>query len=133
MNVLLDTRALIWTLTDSSRLSARARAVLVNPDTVVHVSAVTLTEMAVKATAGTLTIEGTTLAELPAVLTSRGVHLIAMEPTEATALAALPVRADHPDPFGRMLTIQALTRGLTLLSPDRTIPPYRKDGLSLIW
>ncbi|MDR1854564.1 MAG: type II toxin-antitoxin system VapC family toxin [Azoarcus sp.] len=133
MNVLLDTCALIWTLTDDPKLSQTARAILRDPATVTHVSAVSLLEMAIKISIGKLAIEGVSLPSLPDVLTAHGARLIAVEPAEAVALAALPFYDGHHDPFDRLLVVQAMRRNLTLVSPDDKIPHYRQHGLALIW
>ena len=56
MRVLLDTRALIWALEGGSNLSATARAVVVDTDNDVLVSAASAWEISIKKALGLLVI-----------------------------------------------------------------------------
>ena len=48
MTLQLDTHALLWFLTNDSSLSARARGAIEDPANAIHVSAVSLWEVAMK-------------------------------------------------------------------------------------
>ena len=133
MKCLLDTSALIWTLTDEDRLSRPAREMISDTSVIKTVSVVSLYEMAIKMAMKKLTIQGIKLSDLPALLYSNGVELIVLEPFETVALEKLPLKDDHRDPFDRMLICQAIFRNLTLLSSDTKIVQYREHGLSLLW
>jgi len=133
MNCLLDTQVLIWTLTETDRLSQPAREMISDSSVVKHVSVVSFYEMAIKISLGKLKLQGFVLGDLPGILYAQGAELIVLEPFETVALGRLPIKKDHRDPFDRMLICQAIFRNLTLLSSDTKIAQYRKNGLSLIW
>ena len=54
MNYLLDTHIFLWMLSAPGRLSAKAQAVIQNPDRAVYVSAVSAVEIAIKTAIGKL-------------------------------------------------------------------------------
>ena len=54
MQLLLDTHALIWWLSNDSTLSIEARSAIANPDNIVFVSAASAWEIAIKKTLGKL-------------------------------------------------------------------------------
>ena len=133
MNCLLDTSTLIWTLTQTDRLSKPAADIINNPSIVKHVSVISLFEISIKSSIGKLKLQGVEIDELPSIIYQRDAELIALEAFEAVAFHRLPLKENHRDPFDRMLICQAMARNLTLISSDEKIAQYRKDGLSLIW
>jgi PIN domain nuclease of toxin-antitoxin system len=121
MKLLLDTHILLWTIAESRRLSAAARALIGAPDNELTFSAASLWEVAIKAGRGRedFRIEVSSLrrslfdnkyAELP----MTGAH--------AAALGNLP--PIHRDPFDRMLVAQAIVEGLTLVTSDPAVANY---------
>ena len=80
MNYLLDTHVFLWMLAAPDLLSAKARAVIQNPDRSIYVSAVTAVEIAIKTGIGKLEAPGNLreeiqsrgLRELPFALQPRG-------------------------------------------------------------
>ena len=57
MKVLLDTHAFLWWLGDDPKLSAAAREAVRSPDALVHVSAASIWEIAIKVTLGRLDVQ----------------------------------------------------------------------------
>jgi PIN domain nuclease of toxin-antitoxin system len=110
---------LLWWLEDSPRLSRAARAAIADPGNEVWVSAASVWELAIKRARGRLRIEGDLVEEMAAVWF--GTLPITVE--HALAAAALPPH--HDDPFDRMLVAQAGLEGLTLVTRDRRMAPYR--------
>jgi len=118
MNLLLDSHALLWALSDPKRLSAKAQAAIVNPRHNVYYSAASAWELEIKAAKGKLTLPEGWLAA-----------------ADETGFAHLPVTAaegresarlewHHTDPFDRMLVAQARIHGLTFVTRDPLILPY---------
>lgn len=98
MRLLLDTHALLWWLTDNRRLGRNARKVIADPGSVVHVSAATCWEMAIKASLGRLSLGG---ADLEAEIPANGFVELPITVQHAVRAGGLP--RHHEDPFDRML------------------------------
>jgi PIN domain nuclease of toxin-antitoxin system len=125
--LLLDTHALLWWLAGDPQLSNRARSAIERAR-VVHVSAVSTWEIAIKTQLGKLPGGELLLAELPATLEAQGFQELTIGARDAHMAGLLP--RHHRDPFDRMLVAQSLRLGLPLVSNDPLFGPY---GVSLVW
>jgi PIN domain nuclease of toxin-antitoxin system len=83
------------------------------------VSAASIWELAIKRAAGRLDFEGDLIEEMAEV------WFATLPVTAEHALAAAALPAHHDDPFDRMLVAQASLEGLTLVTRDRRMAPYR--------
>ena len=119
MRLLLDTRAFLWWLTDDPRLSDRARDLISNPSSVVHVSAASLWEIAVKVDLGRLEVsEGILVDEIP----SNGFIELAVTARHGWLAGHLP---RHPDnPFGALMAAQAMIEDLIVINPGGELANY---------
>jgi PIN domain nuclease of toxin-antitoxin system len=128
MKLLLDTCAFLWILFEPTQLSELVRDAVIDPGNEVYLSAVSAWEIAVKHALGKL--------PLPA-----APELLVAEQREAHGIVALPLdeRAAlfigrlppiHRDPFDRMLTSQALSHGMTIVTPDPVISKY---AVNTVW
>lgn len=121
--LLLDTRVFLWWRADSPLLGRDARAAIARAD-LVFVSVASAWEAAIKMALGKLRLPESFEA---GVLASRFERLpIAF--AHAEAVASLPQH--HSDPFDRMLVVQCLSEGLTLVTNDRRLAVYDVD---IIW
>lgn len=120
MKLLIDTHILIWLLQDAPQLSADARRLLSEADSV-HVSTVSLWEVAIKRSLGKLRLDPDAL---DAHLATSVMQPLAITWAHARRLRSLPPH--HGDPFDRMLLAQALCEPLHLLTHDATLLPYSK-------
>jgi len=119
--LLLDTHVFIWSLTDDPRLASAGRSLLEDTANEVAVSILALWEIALKRGADRMPVSvEDAIAALP-VFQYRLVHLM---PAHVRGFAALPQRADHRDPFDRMLVAQARVEGLTLMTEDAKLRRY---------
>ena len=97
MNLLLDTHAFLWAISNNPRLSKATRAAIVDGSNIVYVSAVTAWEIAIKRTRGKL--------EMPPLEYYEQLHLHRFTPLSITtdhALAIETLPPHHNDPFDRM-------------------------------
>lgn len=123
MNLLLDTHVVLWWGMDSRALRRDARRAIASADRVVA-SAASAWEVAIKISLGRLR-----LADPFSTLVERsGFDQLPITFAHSERLAALP--AHHADPFDRMLVVQALVEGLTLVTHDRAFEPYT---VPVIW
>jgi len=118
VRLLLDTHMFLWTVTDSPRLSARARDDIVGAEAVC-VSAASIWEIAIKAALGR--IEGD-VAVIARSIEESGFIELPITAAHAARVSELP--SHHRDPFDRLLVAQALAEPLVLLTADRELAQY---------
>ena len=127
MRVLLDTQAFIK-LSDQGTegLSKRAKEIVEDRENERLLSAISLTEMAIKTSAGKYDIKAADVSKASEYLRLK---IINYEPRHAMGLFDLPMH--HKDPFDRMLIATALIEDIPILGADREFKRYK--GLSVIW
>lgn len=126
MRLLLDTVAFIWAVTSPEQISRKAMTELTNPSAIREISAISLSEIAIKAARGKLVfshddvIQG--IADLQVrVLPYTGEH----------ALRLLTVPTHHADPFDRQIIAQALVEGVPVVTCDPSFGMY--NDVAVIW
>lgn len=121
MNLLLDTHVALWAITDSPKLSAKARELIASPTTTVWVSVASVWEIAIKHSLGRgdMPVSGQDAARF---FRESGYRLLSIEAEHAAAIEALP--AHHQDPFDRLLVAQALTEPMRLMTHDPLVARY---------
>ncbi len=121
MRLLLDTNALVrWHL---EKLRPAAVRTVRRADLVV-VSAVSAWEIAVKRAVGKLEFKDS----VEDIVAQNGFVALSVTIRHGDLLRELPLH--HPDPFDRLLIVQALDQGLTILTSDRSFEPYR---VPVVW
>ena len=126
MRVLLDTQIfLILTQQGIEDVSSRVRKVVQDEDSELLLSAVSITEMAVKASISKLAI---TAPDLSKAAEDLRLTLIPFEARHAIRMFDLPLH--HRDPFDRMLVATALSEGVPMITSDEQLKRYR--GLKVI-
>jgi PIN domain nuclease of toxin-antitoxin system len=108
-------------------LSLPAKAVIARPDTVVFVSAASAMEIATKATFGQLEAPEASR-RLAAAIGAQGFRALGIDFGHALRAGGLP-QLTH-DVFDRMLTAQALTENLSIVSDH---PIFSQLGVDRIW
>ena len=121
MNLLLDTHVALWAITDSPRLSTRARELIVAPRSTIWISAATVWEITIKHSLGRgdMPVSGQDALRY---FRDSGYRLLALDAEHAAAIADLPPH--HQDPFDRLLVAQALTEPMRLLTHDPIVARY---------
>lgn len=121
MRLLLDTHLLLWTISQSRRLSPPARQLIGDADNELWFSTASIWEVAIKHGRGRDDFQVD-----PHVL-RRGLldnlyQELAVTGEHAVAIAGLPPL--HRDPFDRMLVAQSVIEGITLLTADPMVAQY---------
>jgi len=127
VKLLLDTHILIWSLDRSERLSLDAEELILNAQEV-HISVVSLWEMAIKHTLGRLQLT-TEFEKLPDVISTSGFEILPIDAAHAIQYHSLPML--HRDPLDRMLIAQSICEPLRLLTSDRVLPQYGSTVLAV--
>ena len=122
---LLDSHTLLWWVSESPRLSARARAAISGEDHEVMVSVVSLYELLFKANLGKL---ATSVPALQALLDNCPPTRLPV--TELHAHIAAKIKWLHRDPWDRLLAAQAFTEQAYLVSKDSV---FDQLGIPRIW
>ena len=121
MRLLLDTNALVrWHL---AKLRPAAVRIVRRAD-LVAVSAITAWEIAIKRAVGKLELKDA----VEDIVAQNGFVALSVNIRHGDLLRDLSLH--HPDPFDRLLIVQALDEGLTILTSDRAFEPYR---VPVVW
>ena len=121
MNLLLDTHVALWAITDSPKLTPRARTLIQSPTAIVWVSVASVWEIAIKYALGRGDMPVSSQDAIDYFRAS-GYRLLAIEAEHAAAVEALP--AHHQDPFDRLLVAQALVEPMRLMTHDSSVSCY---------
>lgn len=112
MNLLLDSHALLWALTDPNKMTAEAVAEIRDPGNAVFFSAASVWELELKCAKGKLRLPEDWLAAAR----GTGFTELVVDSDSAAASARLPWH--HTDPFDRLLIAQALEKKFRFATRD---------------
>ena len=126
MRLILDTVTFIWAVSTPERLSRTAMSALRKATAVREISVVSLTEIAVKQTRGTLAFGK---ADAMAGVADLRVRVLPYAEEHAFRLFDLPTH--HTDPFDRQIIAQALVENVPIVTPDESFKLY--EGLKVVW
>ena len=126
MRLLLDTVVLIFAVESPERLSRRATAALESPENVLELSAVSVTEIAIKTALGKLRFSAPVARQA---LQDMDIRILPYTGAHALHLFDLPLH--HGDPFDRQIIAQALSEKIPVITPDEKFRLY--EGLKIIW
>ena len=128
MQLLLDTHAVLWAVSEPGRLGAAARDALLDPANELAFSTASVWEIAIKQSLGRLEL----LADWPALIDRErrglGARWLAVLPTHCVRVATLPWH--HRDPFDRMLVAQAMAENMGIVTRDEQLAAY---AVSVVW
>jgi len=126
MRLLLDTAVVIYAVEFPEKLSRRAATALRNLDNALELSAVSVTEIAIKTASGKLEFSA---ANLRKAMDDLGIRILPYSADHAFRLFDLPLH--HRDPFDRQIIAQALHEEIPVVTPDDKFRRYEK--LKVIW
>lgn len=132
MNYLVDTHVLLWIVLSPKKISKRVRNILLNPELIKHVSAITFWEISLKFSLGKIDLKGVLPDKLPTIAKDTGFEIINLDCDTASTFHKLP-KINHQDPFDRMLAWQAIKEDYILLTRDKEFSGYKDDGLNIVW
>ncbi|MGV3763588.1 type II toxin-antitoxin system VapC family toxin [Parapedobacter sp.] len=127
MNLLLDTHALIWYITDNHRLPAKTRSLIEFPENNCFVSLATYWEMAIKNSLGRLDFKKP-IVTIFEIVEQSGFEILPINVNHILRATSLPFH--HYDPFDRMIIGQAIADDLSIVTKDEKFPQYE---VNLLW
>ncbi len=120
MKLILDTHVLVWAAVEPTRLSAKARGLISDPENVCLVSAVSAYEILYKRDRD-LALQRMP-EDLQQALTTSDFAWLSITARHAAAAARLP--RHHGDPWDRILLAQAVAEDAALLTADTRMKAY---------
>lgn len=127
MKYLLDTHALIWYLEGDSNLSDQAKKAIEQKGVENYISIASLWEIAIKINVGKLVLQ-TSFTQIYDLIKANGFLLLPVTFEDTLLLSNLELH--HRDPFDRMIVIQSISNGYTLISKDKAFKDY---PVKLLW
>lgn len=124
MRLLLDTHVALWWAYDQAEIVADARALMHRPDVQLYVSAASLWEVAIKASAGKLP---QATESFPDDLHQAGVAILPVSGPHAWSIQR--VAMPHNDPFDRLILAQVRLERLSLVTRDRALRSLQRDSI----
>lgn len=128
MRLLLDTHALLWTLTKNSKLSLEAARHIDLVNNQIMVSPVSAYEIHAKHTLGKLPEAAALVADFDGELALMDAEWLPISPARAKMAGQLPMT--HRDPFDRLLIAQSLVERIPLVSNEAVFDTF---GVERIW
>lgn len=126
--MLVDTHVWLWAVGEPHRLNDHTYDAIENGDNVVHLSAASVWEIAIKYERGKLRLPEPPGSYVPTRLALQHIAPLAISLVHALRVAELPPH--HRDPFDRLLVAQAQIERLTLVTADPALARYDVD---LLW
>lgn len=126
MRVLLDTVAFLWAVISPERLSHPAMSALTDKSAVREISAISLSEIAIKASRGKL---GISRDDVRQGISDLQLRVLPYSAQHALELFSLPPH--HADPFDRQIIAQAIAEGIPVVTADEAFGLYK--GVRVIW
>ena len=117
-DLLLDTHALLWFLSDPKELSKESYLAISDPLRRIYFSSAAIWEISIKRALGRLEIPDNLLE----VISENNIEILNITGEHAVAVANLPLI--HQDPFDRMQVVQARKENLTFVTRDKKIKKY---------
>ncbi len=126
MRFLIDTVVFIWAVNSPERISSKAMAVLKNDKAVCEISAISVTEIAIKHSLGKLIFHKDDV-----ILGIEGLRLPVLPYTINHALQLFALPKHHTDPFDRQIISQAMVENIPIVTADEKFRLYK--GVRIIW
>jgi PIN domain nuclease of toxin-antitoxin system len=128
VQVLLDTHALLWWLSDDPALTRSARKIIAETNNAVIVSAASAWEIATKVRLGKLPTAVDVVSDFSPLIEREGFRLLDISAEHAIRAGLLP--GPHKDPFDRMLVAQAQAENIPIISNEKLFESY---GVRRLW
>ena len=126
MRLLLDTVILIFAVESPERLTKRATSLLQNTENILELSAISLSEIAIKAARRKLKLSAT---DTQRALEDLDIRVLPYTAHHAFYLFDLPPH--HADPFDRQIIAQAVCEKIPVVTCDEKFSLYK--GLKVLW
>jgi PIN domain nuclease of toxin-antitoxin system len=128
VRLLLDTHALVWYTHADPKLTTVARTAIDDVTNEIWISPASYWEIAIKVHLGKWALNQPYPQFMAGVANLYNFQILPILPDHTARLIGLPDH--HRDPFDRLLVVQALAEGLSLVSADAAFDAY---GVPRVW
>jgi PIN domain nuclease of toxin-antitoxin system len=127
MNLLIDTHAVIWFITDNDNLPLKTKQIIENKENNCYVSIATYWEIGIKNSIGRLDLKSD-LETIFQIIEETGFETLPITTNQILKNANL--ECHHQDPFDRIIIAQSLTERMTIITKDSQFENY---NVPIIW
>ena len=128
MDYLIDTHTLLWIVTDSPKLSIRAKKLYLNPENKIIFSLASIWELSIKSSLKKLTLDKPLEEFVDEHIKGNDIQILNLELPHILRIEKLPFH--HRDPFDRLIISQQIENNLPIIGSDKE---YDKYGVKRIW
>jgi PIN domain nuclease of toxin-antitoxin system len=130
MKYIVDTHILLWSFIDPTKLSPTISQMLMNESNNIYYSPINLWEISIKYGLKKLDLKGITPEDLYKEIDDS--FYICKEMNKNDLVSSYKLPAYHKDPFDRFLIWEAIRNDFILISADKNMELYKKDGLRVV-
>jgi PIN domain nuclease of toxin-antitoxin system len=128
MRALIDTSVFLWSISDSDKLSDKARRFIADLENEILLSVASLWEIAIKTSLGKLELMLPFERLIPQQLEQNAITVLPIEIGHLSAVIDLTFH--HRDPFDRLIIAQGLAEQLPVITKDAAFGQY---PIQVIW
>ena len=118
----MDTHAFLWFLLNDSRLSGRAKDLIVDPENDIEISPASYWEIAIKIALRKYSLPEPFELFMEREIAANEFRILAIEPRHTAPLTSMPFH--HRDPFDRLLIAQAMVERIPIVGSDSAFDAY---------
>ena len=131
MSYLVDTHILLWSFLETDKLSETIKSILLDDNNKIYYSPISLWEISIKYGLNKISLNNGTPDDFFDELDKSFYDCKSINPIDLITNYKLPLY--HKDPFDRFLIWQTIQNNLILLSSDKKMALYVKEGLRVIY
>ena len=128
MDFLIDTHTFLWLVTDSPKLSNRAKKLYLNAENKIFLSLASIWEIAIKSSLGKIALDKPLEEFIDEHIRGNDIQILKIELPHILRIEKLPFH--HRDPFDRLIISQQIENNLPIIGNDREFDKY---GVKRIW
>ena len=131
MKYLVDTHILLWAFIDPEQLSKNSIKILLDEDNEIYYSPINLWEISIKYALKKLDLKGITPKDFFDELNES--YFLCKKPENTDLVTNYKLPIFHKDPFDRYLIWESIQNDFILISVDRKMELYKKEGLKVVY
>jgi PIN domain nuclease of toxin-antitoxin system len=131
MNYLVDTHILLWSFIEPKKLTENIKRILLDEDNTIFYSPINLWEISIKYGLKKIFLNNLTPEDFFHELENS--YYVCKRIDNLNIITNYKLSMFHKDPFDRFLIWESIRNDFILLSVDKTLIQYKKDGLKIMF